>query len=133
MKPILALALLLLASPVAAQQIDSYVGKYYNVGATLPIQTTDPFQAAAAVCNQPPIVAPVTVNPSRFVWTDPALPSRVCLYTVPATGTLVSLPVPGSYEGTLTAINAVGSAESVRAPFSRLGTPAAPIGVQLVR
>lgn len=127
------LGTLLLASPVHAQTIASYQLKYYNVGATQPLQQGDAFPASAAVCNQTAPTGASTVNPGRVIWDDLANAGKVCIYTVPTSGSLPSLPTPGTYEGTLTAINTVGSAESARAPFSRLGPPVAPTGTKFVQ
>ena len=119
---------------VSAQTVDSYRLNYFNAGAAQPFQQTDAFPASAAQCNQaaPPVDAQV-VNPNTAVWNDPANAGRVCVFALPTSGALASLPIPGSYEGTLTAINRVGVATSARAPFSREGVPAAPTGLRLIR
>lgn len=128
-------ALLLLSIPsiVAAQTpVDSYQIKYYLAGATLPLQQSDTFAASATVCNQARPVAGATVNPTRAVWDDPANAGRVCIWTG-TSGVLGSLPI-GSFEATLTALNAAGaSAESTRTPFSRLTVPVAPTGFGVSR
>jgi hypothetical protein len=126
------LGLLVLSVPVSAQTVESYQIKYYNVGAPAPLQQGDVFLAPAAVCNQTPPATINTVNPTRVIWDDPANVGKVCVYAVPTGGTLPSLPV-GTYEGTLTAFNSIGQAESARAPFSRLSGPAAPTGLRVIR
>lgn len=135
MRQALLAGLLVLAfgSVAAAQTPTSYQLKYYNVGAAQPLQASDAFVAADALCNQAPPAATSTVNPTRVVWDDAGNAGRVCVYVVPSSGALPSLPTPGTYEGTLTAINSAGSAESARAPFSRLAPPAARTGVSIIQ
>ncbi len=126
------LGLVLFAAPVLAQGPTSYQASYYNAGAPAPIQT-ETFAATAAVCNQAPPAVTTTVNPTRVVFDDIANAGKVCILTEPAGGTLLSFPV-GSYEGTLAAVNTAGaSAESARAPFSRVALLSAPTNVKLVR
>lgn len=132
---VIAAALLLLfggSVTVFAQTVTSYQGNYYNIGAAQPLQQTDNFSAALAVCNQtPPVSAPANpVNPGKFLWDDIANVGKVCIFTILATGVLPSLP-SGNYEATLTAINSVGRAESTRVPFQRLLAPSAPTGVKV--
>lgn len=132
------LGLTLLAEPLQAQAVESYQVNYYNVGAAQPLQQTDNFPATSALCNQvPPTVAPGTpVNPRRIIWDDllnstPTAP-KVCSFLIPVAGVLPSLPAPGNYEGSLTAINSAGRAESTRVPFSRLAGPVAPTGTKFI-
>lgn len=132
-----AIAALLLTSASAVQAqaptIDSYQVRFYAPGAQQPMQQTENFPVAAVVCNQAPPVSPNTVNPTRYVWDDPAVAGRVCLHQEAQGGTLFALPV-GSYEATIAAINTAGSsAESNRAPFSRQNVVAAPTGFKIVR
>jgi len=129
----LVVGLLAIGSPSHAQTPSSYQVKYYNVGASQPLQQSDAFPASAAVCNQTAASGGSTVNPKLVVWDDLANAGKVCVYTIPTSGALPSLPTPGSYEGTLTAINAAGSAESARAPFSRLASPSAPTGLRITQ
>jgi len=128
--PILAV-LLLLPSPAVAQAITGYELRVYAPGAAMP-QSTTPFPATAVQCNQPQVTTTNTTNPTRVVWTDPALSGRECIWTFGGGGVIPSLP-SGAYEGALLAINDAGSAESARAPFVRLDVPAAPGGVRLLR
>lgn len=122
-----------LSSTGWAQTADSYRLQYYNAGAPSPFQT-DPFPATDVVCNQAPPPSFSTVNPNRVWWDDPSLPGRSCLWIPSPTANLFSVPVPGSYEGTLTAINVGGSSpESARVPFSRAAALPAPTGLSLGR
>lgn len=131
------LAFVLLASFAFAQSPDSYTFRAYAVGATQPIVSPFVFQAGAVQCNQPVPASPSTVNPTRLAWTDPGNPNLVCIWTDPGTGPLFSTPISttlGQYEGTLTATNTGGtSAESNRAPFSRVASLAAPTGFRVIR
>lgn len=134
-RALLVLGCILLSTFAWAQApITDYLVKYYNPGATAPLQATDPFSVAAVLCGQTAPASNVSsVNPTRIVWDDPSTAGRVCIYA-PATGaTLLSFPV-GAYEGTLTAINAVGpGAESARVPFSRAVAADAPAGLRFIR
>ena len=132
-KTILTLAFVALASVASAQSITDYQLKYYAVGASAPTQT-ESFTAAAVTCNQtPPSAGASTVNPTKVSWDDPSTAGRACIYIAPAGAPLVSLPV-GSFEGTLTAINAAGSSpESARVGFTRLAAPAVLSGLRLTR
>lgn len=126
------LFVLALASSASAQTA-SYQAKYYNAGATQPLQT-ETFQSTAAVCNQAAPTSTTTVNPTRIVWDDTANVGKVCIYSEATGGPLFSLPIGSSYEGTLTAVNAAGgSTESNRAPFSTLALPPAPTNFKVVR
>lgn len=112
--------------------ITSYTAKYYNVGAPSPVSSFV-FQATAVVCNQAPITTVTPLNPTKFQWDDPASTGKVCIWTDPGTGPLVSIPI-GSYEATLVATNSVGdSPESNRAPFQRASVPAVLTNVRLTR
>jgi hypothetical protein len=125
--------LLALAAPVLAQAPTSYTLKIYNAGAPSPVQTFV-FQATATTCNTTPLTGTSTVNPNKVVWDDVANPGKDCVWTDPGTGPLFSVPTPGTYEGTLAAVNGAGtSAESARAPFSRVALPVVPTGVGLIR
>lgn len=130
-----AVAAFFVASSVWAQSpATSYTTKFYNVGAPSPLQT-ETFVASTAVCNQAAPTGVSTVNPTRLVWTDPDPThiSKVCIATEQASGLLFSLPL-GSFEATLSAVNAVGvSGESNRAPFSRDAALPAPTAFSLVR
>ena len=122
---------LMSAVAASAQSITQYQANYYNAGAPSPVQS-ETFLVAVPTCNQ---VAPAvnTVNPTRLIWDDIANVGKVCIFTGSPTGPLFSLPI-GSYEATLIAVNGAGpSPESVRAPFSRLASPATPTNVKAVR
>lgn len=123
---------LVCGSVVTAQTVDTYQLRYFAPGAAEPFQVGDAFPAAAALCNQADPGPLSTINPTRVVWDDAAHPGRVCTYVVPSTGLLPALPV-GNYEGTLLAVNAAGSAESARSPFTRLAPPPVPSGLRFVR
>jgi hypothetical protein len=128
----LVLAVLALAARADAQTPDSYVARYYNVGASAPVQT-ESLVATAIVCNQASPATVNTVNPTRIIWDDAAVAGRVCIYTAPTSGPLFSMPF-GVYEATLAAVNAAGSGpESARSPFSRLAVLPAPTGVKVTR
>lgn len=125
--------LLLLPSSLSAQTIESYAAKYYATGASQPLQT-ETFTVAQVSCNLVPSpVGTPTVNPTRLEWDDPAVAGRVCRRVSAGSGSLPSLPF-GSYEATLSAINAGGSSpESARSPFSRaVVAPGAPTGLRAV-
>lgn len=111
----------------------SYVAKYYQQGATAPVQS-ETFQVAATVCNlvAPPATAS-TVNPTKLVWDDPTNVGKVCQFVEPTSGPLFSVPL-GTYEATLTAVNSAGSsAESNRAPFSKVAAPGTPVNLKAVQ
>jgi hypothetical protein len=124
---------LCLPTPLFAQ-VDTFQVRYYGPGAITPFQQGETFPLTAAVCNQVSPTTISTVNPTRIVWDDPANAGRVCIYTIPATGGLPSLPIPGTFEGSITITTAAGtSAESARVPFSRSPGPAAPLGLKFTR
>ena len=133
---IIVVSQLLVRQTVVAQtppQIDSYQVRYYAPGAQAPLQQSDAFPSTSVQCNQVPPTILVTVNPTRLVWDDPAVPGRVCVMGLSGGSALVSFPV-GNYEGTLAAINSAGSSpESGRAAFSRAATLSAPANFHLVR
>jgi hypothetical protein len=132
-KLILAFGLVIVPGVAGAQTIDSYRLNYYNPGAAAPLQQSDAFPASGVACNVEKPTVINTINPTTAVWDDPANAGKVCMFIIPTTGTLPSLPL-GSYEATLVAINSAGaSAESNRAPFSRLALPAARTGFLLRR
>lgn len=134
-KPLLTLLLLLVPVLVQAQTVPTYQARYYQSGGTTPLPQTDSFLLTAATCNQ--ISAPTvtsSINPTTFVFDDPANVGKVCSYRVPATGGLFTLPTPGSYEGTLTVTDDAGtSPESNRSPFLRSNVRPAPTGYRIIR
>lgn len=120
------------ASTGLAQSIDKWPLRIYNTGAPSPLSTTD-LLAANVVCNQ---VDPggTAVNPNKVVFDDVSNAGKVCIWTDPGTGPLSTVPIGGSYEATLAAVNVGGSsAESARVPFTRPGPPSVPTGVRLRR
>lgn len=127
--------LLGIAGSLQAQSLPtSYQAAFYNAGAAQPLQQSDTFLRTAASCNQTAPTTVSTVNPTRVVWNDEANPGKVCVFAFPSSAALFSLPIPGSYEATLKAVNAAGaSAESNRAPFSRLAPSAVPTGLQFIQ
>jgi hypothetical protein len=119
---------------VAAQNPDSYTIRIYVAGAPTPVRTTT-ITAAQVVCNlvPPTVTIPVT-NPSKIDWTDLVNAGRVCLWTDPGTGPLLTPGLAsGNYEATLTATNTAGtSAESSpRSPFVVVAMPAVPTAVRV--
>lgn len=124
--------LLVWIAPVSAQTIASYTLRTFDVGAPMPRQT-QPIQAPSVTCNLAPTSGGSTINPTHLEWNDTINAGRVC--RVDQSTVLLALPVPGSYEGTLSATDDAGleSAESNRAPFGRRAVPAAPTGFRLVR
>lgn len=128
------------ANPASAQQgseqITAYDFKVYPAGnTTTPVATSLNIFSTMVQCNQTPPSTSNTVNPDKFLWTDPDNAGKVCIYNVPPTGTGAILTLPtGSYQGSVTAINQAGAAtESMMAPFSRLSPPAARTGVKIIR
>ncbi len=123
-----------LAFPASAQTIDSYELAFYNAGAASPISAY-PFVATTVACGltaSPPGAS--AVNPTRINWDDPDLPGLVCEHVFVAGSALFALPIPGSYEGVLVAINEVDpSPESNRAPFDTLAAPGVQSGLRFVR
>jgi hypothetical protein len=122
------------AWPASAQTVDSYLAKYFLPGAQLPIQT-ETFLATSTLCNQANPPSLNTVNPVKLVWDDPANAGKVCIFTDAANGPLHSLPIPGTYEGTLVAVNNVSgpSGDSNRAPFTSAAVIAAPANFRIGR
>lgn len=130
--------LLVLGMPLPAlAQVPTYFDtaqvKYYAPGATAPLTQSDAFLASAVLCNQAPVANPSTINPGRVTWDDPANVGRICVFVAPPAAALLAFPV-GNYEATLSLSNAAGaSADSARAPFSRLAVPAAPLNPRFIR
>lgn len=119
-------------SAFAQSAPSSYTVKFYNPGASQPVQQ-ESFPATVVQCGQAKVAVTSTVNPTRFVWNDPADSTKDCIAPEVANGQLFSLPV-GSYEGTLTAVNSIGgSAESNRAPFSVDAIPAVRTNFRVAR
>jgi hypothetical protein len=114
-----------------AQTPETYLARYYNAGASAPVQT-EAFAASGAACNLLPSPGGSTVNPTLLEWNDIANVGRVCRRVSAGAGNLQSLPI-GSYEATLSASNTGGtSPESNRAPFSRaVVAPGAPTGFRV--
>jgi hypothetical protein len=135
---IVACSLLTIPFIANAQTIDSYEARFYNTGAPDPISTY-PFNTVDITCGQvpPPGDASTTINPTlgaRIVWDDPLAPGSVCMHTPDSGAPIFALPIPGSYEATLIAVNEVGeSGESNRAPFDTLNPPDAQMGARVVQ
>jgi hypothetical protein len=131
------LAVVLMASTAFAQTISKWTMAVYNVGAAQPISApTDFVLGSNLACGIDPATVMVSAaNPMKALWDDPAVTGKVCVYTDPGTGPLLSTPFGGSFEATLTASNSAGtSPESARAPFTRPGLPpSAPTGLRLGR
>lgn len=134
MKTILfSLAVLLAASSAHAQPITKWTTRTYNVGAPTPLSAPVDLLAANVACNVDPSTVTPSPNPLKLGWDDITNPGKLCVYTDPGTGPLLSMPFGGSYEATITATNSAGtSPESNRAPFSHPGVaPPAPTGLRL--
>lgn len=126
---LLAVALVLVASPAFAQSAITYELKIYAAGASSPQQT---YTLSGVQCGQPKVVGS-NVNPTTVAWDDPANAGLDCKMVEAAGGPILSRPL-GSYEGTLTARNEAGvSAESARAPFFVKAAPAVPTGLRFFR
>ncbi len=130
-----AFALVLVASTASAQSVTKWTARVYNVGAAQPLSAPVDFVVGQGVaCGVDPATITATpTNPLKAVWDDPGAAGKVCVYTDPGTGPLLSTPFGGSYEATLTATNSAGtSPESARAPFTHPGVaPIAPTGLRL--
>ena len=120
------LGVVLLAAPAFAQTPEAFTVSFYDQGASAP-RSSHTFTASEAVCDQPALSSTSAVNPTTLVWDDPQRAGRTCRWSDQGSGPIFALPVGFSYEATLRASNVAGSSgESNRAPFSRLGVPAAP-------
>lgn len=123
---------LALGVPAMAQTIDSYEFRYYNVGATQPLQIVAA-PAGTYLCNQTPLTSTINSNPTTAEWDDPDASGRACIYVEVPGGPLLSFPV-GNYEVALVAINQFGrSPESTRAPFALGNLPGTPTTFRVVR
>ena len=102
---------------LAAQLSASTVLRIYVAGAPTALSLAAVFPANISCDEAPPTGSPM--NPTRWVWDDPQLSTRVCIYL--DTLRLDALP-DGSYEGTAQTIadDGSGSAETPRVPFTRL-------------
>ncbi len=119
---VIALSLILFASSAHAQSIVRWTIRIYNQGAPSPLTTPVDLLAANVTCNLDPATVISGPNPTKAVWDDPAAVGKVCVWTDPGTGPILSTPFGGTYEATLTATNSAGtSAESARAPFTHPG------------
>jgi hypothetical protein len=141
MRTLWTLVALAVATPVMAQTPsipDTYQIRYYADGATAPLTVSDTFLLTAATCNLTSQPTGSTVNPTRVSWADPVNAGRFCVFTFPATASLLAIPV-GDYQGSLVAILSTlpagqnASPESARATFSRQTAPSAPTGFRFVR
>ncbi len=125
----------LIASTASAQSITKWTARVYNVGAALPLSAPVDFIVGQGVaCGVDPATVTATpTNPLKAVWDDPGAAGKVCVYTDPGTGPLLSTPFGGSFEATLTATNSAGtSPETARVPFTHPGLPpGAPTGLKL--
>ena len=129
------MCLLTIPSRVSAQSITQWTARVYLQGAAAPIQAPAVFLAINVTCGLAPDPSVNTVNPTKFVFTDPLSAASECRWTDPGTGILASSPFGANYEGTLTATNSLGtSLESARAPFTHPGLlPAVPLGLRAIR
>ncbi len=128
---IVVLCLLLSAVVVGAQNPDTYVLRIYPAGGTTAIRSAT-ILAASVTCNLVAVAAS-NVNPKRVEWDDVVNAGKVCLWTDPGTGPLLTPGLSnGNYEATLTAQTGgqpPTPAESVRAPFV-VAVAAVPTGVK---
>jgi hypothetical protein len=114
--------IVLCASSASAQTITKWTIRTYNQGAPSPLTAPVDLLAANVTCNIDPATLTVGPNPTKAAWDDILNVGKVCVWTDPGTGPLVSTPFGGTYEATLTATNSAGtSAESARAPFTHPG------------
>ena len=128
------LTILILSIPVVvqAQTITSHSVRFYNTGASQPLQTNS-LQSSAFTCGQTRATG-ATLNPTRIVYNDPANQVLDCVYNDPGTGPISSTPTGVNLEATLTNINSIGeSPESNRAPFLKGNLPPAPGGLRLYK
>lgn len=125
--------LVLFASSAHAQPISKWTIRTYSAGAPAPLSAPADLLAANVICNLDPATVTPGPNPIKAVWDDPANAGKVCVWTDPGTGPLLSTPFGGNYEATLTATNSAGtSPESARAPFTHPGVaPPVPTALRL--
>jgi hypothetical protein len=130
-----ALVLLVLVWPgAAAAQTGvptSWTLTVFVAGATT-AQSTLVVPVTTVACNQAAPAAGTNLNPTRWIWDDPALAGRVCIY---GDATRFAALVDGNYEGTASASNADGtSVETTRVPFVRRrpNLPGAPTGLRII-
>lgn len=130
---LIAIAFLMFASAVHAQPVTKWTMRVYNAGAPAPLSAPVDLLAANVTCNLDPATVTVGPNPLKAGWDDPAGAGKICVWTDPGAGPLLSTPFGGNYEATLTVTNAAGtSAESARAPFTHPGVvPPVPTGLHL--
>jgi hypothetical protein len=138
---VLTCALLVLpATSVFAQSLDTVTFRVYNVGAPGAIVTTQLSFPGAWACGLAKQTG-VNINPNRIVIDDPAAvpaASKDCQWVDNGTGPLLATQIAGSYEGTVQPTNIVAGStgpEGPRAPFSKQNAPALPAltGLRLYR
>lgn len=114
--------IVLFASSAHAQPISKWTIRTYSAGAPAPLSAPVDLLAANVTCNVDPATITPGPNPAKAGWDDPVNFGKLCVWTDPGTGPLLSTPFGGTYEATLTATNSAGtSAESARAPFTHPG------------
>lgn len=131
---LLALLIVCLSTSVWAQTVAvSYDLIIYTPGS--PNAQTRNVLASGVACDQAPPTTMSTVNPTTWLWDDPARSGRIC--KVDDTIRLTALP-DGSYNGTVIPIAEDGTrgVESASSPFSRLRAlppPPARTGVKIIK
>ena len=134
---VLVAVLVLFLLPVAStaqspEMVTDFQVRFYR-GDESPVRFTFAFGVEDVACGLPqPIVPAEVINPTLFVWDEIGGTGLTCQLDTTIAG-LFSLP-PGSYEATITAVNAVGeSAESDRSnPFSIVDLPAVLTGFVVI-
>lgn len=148
LRPLLALAALLVCAPAAAAQ-DAIPTEYtitHHPAATPDAPSiTTPYtflKASPAVsCDQPRIPVPVgvQVNPRFYRWNDPVLPARDCVFdkTLATTPLFTDPPPGGDYVFRMTAAVRAGSAvlpsPAISMPSNSFARGTAPATVLNVR
>jgi hypothetical protein len=111
-----AVVLVLLAASLASAQGAPTSWNLRIYGNSTGTGTVINVTAAQVTCGQTRPATTSNLNPTKWLWADPANGTLDCTFT---DSRLLNMP-DGDHEGTITAVNADGSSgETVRVPFVR--------------
>jgi len=102
------------------------------------VVSTVTIPVSALTCGQAPLVAFATDNPTKIAFTDPAVPTAICVYTDPPTGVLSLLPFgSATYTASCAPVNSSGGLTPDSLPSNTFTRPGilAPVvtGVKVYR